>query len=93
MKHIRYSAHLQARLALRKIEPEIPSQILREAEHVFEDTATGYEIAVAEVIYLGGKHLMLVAYEETKNEIVVITVHPLNELDMKKKIKNGRWIS
>jgi hypothetical protein len=92
-KPVRYSDHLEDRLVIRHIGRDVPESIIREAEQSFTDTATGYRIAVATVAYRGANHLMMVAFEETESEIVAVSIHPLNERDVDRKIRNGRWIA
>jgi hypothetical protein len=53
--------------------------------------ATGYRIAVATVVYRGADHLMMVAFEETESKIVAVSIHPLDERDVERKVRNGRW--
>jgi hypothetical protein len=90
-KPVRYSDHLEDRLALRHIDRSLPERIIREAQHSFTDTATGYSIAVATVAYRSADHLMMVVFEETESGIVAISIHPLEERDVERKIRNGRW--
>ncbi len=90
-KRIRYSAHLLWRLALRGIEPALPARLIREANQRYLDAATGYGIAVAVGEYRRTPHLMAVVYEETKAEIIVVTIHPLNQADVERKLRSGRW--
>ena len=92
-KPVRYSDHLEDRLVLRHIERGLPECIIREAQRSFTDTATGYRIAVATVVYRGADHLMMVVFEETESEIVAVSIHPLEERDVERKISNGRWIA
>ena len=92
-KPIRDSDHLEDRLVIRHIGRDLPERIIREAERSYTDTATGYRIAVATVAYRGANHLMMVAFEETESEIVAVSIHPLNERDVERKIRNGRWIA
>jgi hypothetical protein len=33
----------------------------------------------------------MVVFEETENEIVAVSVHPLGERDVERKMSNGRW--
>ena len=91
-KPVRYCDHLEDRLVLRRIERDLPERIIREADRHFTDSTTGYQIAVATVVYRGAEHLMMVAFEETEGEIVAVTLHPLDERDVARKIRNGRWI-
>jgi hypothetical protein len=90
-KPIRYSDHLEDRLVLRHIERNLPERIIREAQRSFTDMATGYRIAVATVVYRGADHLMMVAFEETESKIVAVSIHPLDERDVERKVRNGRW--
>lgn len=90
---IRYTRHLTQRLALREIDYSVPEQIIRNAERIFFDSATGYRIAVAKVPHRGGKRFMMVAFEETEDEILAVTIHPLDEKDIQAKIRSGRWIT
>ena len=90
-KPVRYSDHLEDRLVLRRIERDLPERVIREAERRFADTATGYRIAVAIAAYRGANHLMMVVFEETEREIVAVSIHPLDERDVERKVRNGRW--
>ena len=92
-KPVRYSDHLEDRPVIRHIGRDLPERIIREAERSFTDTATGYRIAVAAVAYRGANHLMMVAFEETASEMVAVRIHPLDERDAERKIRNGRWIA
>jgi hypothetical protein len=35
---------------------------------------------------------MMVAFEETDEEVVAITIHPLSQPDVDAKVRNGRWV-
>jgi len=43
------------------------------------------------VPYRENDHLMMAVYDEHDDEIVAITVHPLNEKDVDLKLRSGRW--
>jgi hypothetical protein len=92
-KPVRYSDHLEDRLVLRHIGRDVLERIIRQAERTFTDTATGYRIAVATVAYRDVNHLMMIVFEETESEIVAVSIHPLDERDVERKIRNGRWIA
>lgn len=47
---IKYSRHIETRLALRKIEYDLPKKIYESAEERFTDTETGHTIAVMKVV-------------------------------------------
>ena len=86
-----YCDHLRERLKLREMDEALPRQIIRQAERVFRDTATGYQIAVAKALYLGEEHLMMAAFEVEGDVATAITVHPLEERAVEAKVRNGRW--
>jgi nitrogenase molybdenum-iron protein alpha/beta subunit len=92
-KPVRYSDHLEDRLVIRNVASDLPERIIREAERNFTDTSTGYRVAVAMAVYRGADHLMMVVFEETGCEIVAVSIHPLEERDVERKIRNGRWIA
>ena len=50
---IKYSKHIKARIAMRKIEYNLPQRIYENAEERFMDTETGHTIAVKNVIIYG----------------------------------------
>jgi len=91
VRRIVYCDHLTERLKLRQIDEALPRQMIRQAERVFRDTATGYQVAVARAPYLGGEHLMMVAFEVEGDVATAITIHPLEERDMEMKVRSGRW--
>lgn len=91
-KPIRLCAHLRERLRLREIDAHVPEQILRAPERLFLDTETGYRIGLAPVQYRGAQRVMMVAFEETEDEIVAVTIHPLGAGDIEAKLKSGRWV-
>jgi hypothetical protein len=84
---------LEDRLVLRHIERGLPERIIRQAQRSVTDTATGYRIAVATVVYCGADHLRMVVFEVTESEIIAVSIHPLEERDVERKIRNGRWIA
>jgi hypothetical protein len=83
---------LKDRIVLRRIESDLPERIIREAQRYFTDTATGYQMAVADGVYRGGNHLMMVAFEETESDIIAITIHPLDERDVNTRLEPARWV-
>jgi hypothetical protein len=51
---IKYSSHIETRLALRKIEYDLPKRIYESAEEKFIDTETGHTIAVMRALIYEG---------------------------------------
>ena len=79
-------------MQLRGIEDWIPAHLIRVADERYADTGTGYLVVVGEAEYGQGTHLMMVAYEERKHEIFVVTAHPLSRRDVEQKVRSGRWM-
>ena len=88
-KPIRYCNHLKGRLTLRGIAHELPTRIIQDAERVFSDTETGYKVVVAPGPFRGGTHLMMVVFEEREDEIVAVTIHPLDSKNIDAKFRSG----
>jgi len=90
-KEIIYTGHLQFRLKIREIDSELPKKIYEDSEEIYHDTKTGYDIAVGRAFYKDKLREMSVTYEETIDEIKIITIHPLRIYEKISKIKSGRW--
>ncbi len=57
---------------------------------MLHDTETGYRIAIAAVPYRAHDRLMMVVFEDRGQEIVAITIHPLDQPDVVAKLQSGR---
>ena len=92
---IRYADHLQGRLTLRQIPPELVETVYRKARERFRDTATGYLIGVDRRVVAGRERdviVVYVVYEEEPECVVLITFHPLRESEKARRRAGGRWI-
>jgi hypothetical protein len=88
---IKYSRHIEARLALRKIEYVLPKRIYEDAEERFMDDETGHIIAVKKVIIYGKERDVMVAYVHEGADVKLLTIHPLKEGQKENRIQSGRW--
>jgi hypothetical protein len=61
VKQIRYSKHLQTKLALRNMSGELTTDIYREARERFTDKQTGYRVAVEQVQVYGHQREVMIA--------------------------------
>jgi hypothetical protein len=59
---------------------------------VLDDQRTGNLVAVSRSRYGGRLREMMVAYSEIKEEVILITVHPLKPGQKTNRIASGRWI-
>ena len=88
---IKYSRHIESRLALRKIEYDLPRRIYENAEERFRDTETGHTIAVMRAALYGKERDIMVAYRYVDADVKLLTIHPLKVGQMKNRIQSGRW--
>ena len=91
-KRIRYSEHLQLRLGLRRIPRHLPRSVYQRARELFYDNRTGNLVAIARARYGGRFREMMVAFSEKKDEVILVTVHPLKPRQKANRIASGRWI-
>ena len=88
---IKYSKHIKTRLALRKIEHDLPKRIYEKAEERYTDTGTGHTIAVMKAVIYGKERDIMVAYKHEDADVKLITIHPLKEGQKENRIRSGRW--
>jgi len=90
-KAIVYSSHLQLRMKIREIDSDLPREIYQKGKEKYFDTKTGYKIVIGEAHYRNKFREMVLVYEETIDEIIIITIYPLKSYEKISKIKSGRW--
>jgi hypothetical protein len=88
---VKYSSHIQKRLALRKIEFDLPKRIYENAEERFIDADTGHTIAVMRAVMYGKERDIMVAYRHEDADVKLLTIHPLKEGQKGNRIQSGRW--
>ncbi len=88
---IKYSRHIETRLALRKIEYDLPKRIYENAEERFIDAETGHTIAVMRAVIYGKERDIMVAYRHEDVDVKLLTIHPLKEVQKENRIQSGRW--
>ena len=90
MKRISYTSHLELRLRIREIPHDLPREIYHEAKERYFDSATGKFVAVSFVKYKGKVREFSLVYEETEEEIRLITIHPLKTYQKLGRIQSKR---
>lgn len=88
---VKYSRHIETRIALRKINYDLPKEIYNNAGERFIDSETGHAIAVMKVIIHDKKRDVMVAYRHEDVDVKLLTIHPLKEGQKENRIKSGRW--
>ncbi|MBU4299409.1 hypothetical protein KJ636_05195 [Patescibacteria group bacterium] len=91
MKEINYSQHLILRLKLREIPYYLPREIYQTSKEHYFDKETLKRVATKEVKFKGKLREIAVIYEETNEQINLITIHPLKTYQKISRIKSGRW--
>lgn len=91
MKRISYTSHLELRLRIREIPYDLPKKIYYDAKERYFDNATGKFIAVSLARYKSKVREFAVVYEETEQEIRLITIHPLKTYQKFGRIQSRRW--
>jgi hypothetical protein len=91
---IKYSSHLQTRVKIRSLPPDLAKDILIFSTERYYDKATHYYIAVAKAKHKGKFRDFSVVYQEDKkNKLVeIITIHPLKLGQKENRINSGRWL-
>ena len=84
-------AHIEIRIAMRKIEYNLPKEIFKNAEERFIDEETGHTIAVKKAVLYGKERDIMVAYRHEDIDIKLLTIHPLKEGQKENRIQSGRW--
>jgi hypothetical protein len=92
VKQIKYTGHLKLRLGLRKIPEEYPEIIYRSPEQTYYDTAEDTFIAIKNLPYNKKVRPMMIAYEEKKGIVEIITIHPITEEKIINRTMRGRWV-
>ncbi len=92
MVDVKYTAHLEFRLRMRKIPYKLPLTIHRFAEERYFDTATMHHIAIKHVRYGKQRTLFMIAYDKKKETVEIVTIHPISEAQIKARVEGKRWI-
>lgn len=88
---IEYSQHLVNRLALRKIDYELPLKLYHESNEHYHDIETGHIIAIKEVLIYGKPREVMIAYDTGEQSVRILTIHPLKEGQKANRTQSGRW--
>jgi hypothetical protein len=77
---------------MRSIPEYVPKIIYKEPDEKFIDIKTGNWIAVKKIKIKNVEKEMMIAYNETIDEIKIITIHPLKSGQKENRVSSGRWI-
>ena len=83
--------HARFRMHLRRIPTGSIEQALTHPLVQAIDTLTGYSIVVGKGSYGATDRLLTVIYEETEQEIQIVSVHPIRASQYRMRLQRGRW--
>ena len=89
---IRFSQHFADRQRLRDIPDGLAEAILRDADGHYRNGMSGWNVATKRMVFQGKERDVALTYMVDRNEIVLITIHPLKEGQKDQRIKSGRWV-
>ncbi len=92
MAGVIYTDHLSLRLKIRKIPNDYPRIILREPDQTFFDTVEQTHTAIKKHAYNGKTRCMMIAFERSEGDVRIITIHPIQDEKIIRRIKSGRWL-
>ena len=84
-KHARFRMHLR-RISRKAIEEALAHPIVE-----VTDTLTDYSIVVGKGPYGRTNRLLAVIYEETAQQIEIVSVHPIRVSQYRMRLQRGRW--
>lgn len=86
-----YSAHLKRRLKERQFPYDYPQRIYKQAELKLYDNFTNHHISILKLKYTGKTRSIAISYDIIKDIVEIITIHPISENDIEKRIRQKRW--
>lgn len=84
--------HLKSRLKLRGVSEKTVKNIFNKSQGFYWDSLRNHYIAVSQIKYKGKTRKMLVAYDKILDAVELITVHPVTDEEIDRRIKSGRWV-
>lgn len=87
-----YREHLKIRIKERNFPDDYPRMVYRKAKHHFLDLKTKHYIAITKLKYAEKVRNLAISYDIISSNIEIITIHPISDQEIKKRIKVGRWI-
>ena len=86
-----YTGHLEFRLKLRKIDYDLPREVLLNARLHYFDTLTKHYIATYETEFKNKSRDLAVTYDKKGDLIEIITIHPIKPYQKYQRLTSGRW--
>ena len=87
-----YPSHLEFRQKIRGIPHDFPRRIFQHAKEHYYDNLTKHYIALHQIRFEGELREMALAYDQEKDLVEIITLHPIKPYQKISRINSGRWI-
>ena len=87
-----YAPHLKHRLKERKFPQNYPLEIYNTARIRYYDTLSKSFIAIKMMNYGGRRRKIAIAYIFVDSDVIIKTVHPESDKEIKNRVSRGRWI-
>jgi len=88
-----FSDHFLLQVKERRISKKLAKLVYLQAEKKYFDTLTKHRIAIVQTKHLGKTRSIMVAFDAIiEDEIWFVTVYPLSNEEIEKRVKQGRWI-
>jgi len=91
LKLIKYTEHLKLKIKLRNISKKLVNDIYITSNEKYFDNVTRHQIAIKKIKYKEKTRDMVICYDEFKDRVEIITIHPLKTYQKIHRIKSGRW--
>lgn len=86
-----YTDHLKTRLKHREIALNLVREIFDKSKEYYWDNLRHHRIVISTVNFKGKYRKVLAAYDTIKKGFEVITIHPITDEEIKKRLLSGRW--
>lgn len=88
---ITLTKHLKTRLKQRKIPARTVIEIFNKSKENYYDNLRNHNIVIANVTLKKKAGKFLVAYDKIESRIEAVTIHPINDKQIKQRLDSGRW--
>lgn len=86
-----FTDHLETRITQREIPLGLVEEIFEKSEENYWDNLRNRYIVISSVNYKGKQRKLLAAYDRIGEDKKVITVHPISDEGIQRRLFSGRW--
>ena len=85
-----FTNHLLSRLKLRKIPKSLALKVYEQKEDALLDTVSKHYIGLSKQKLFSKIRLLVIAFDQFKDHVELVTLYPTTEREVNNKIKSGR---